>query len=76
MKERTSGVWVKTGKPREPLFRLAELAQEFGVPVTKLRQNIVRLSGPEPVFKGNTNEVRHHYYSPSEVRVWWKSLSK
>jgi hypothetical protein len=59
---------------REPLRYLDELADELGVSFGMLKIRLTQRGGPSPVIHRSNQSSRKHYYSPSEVKKWWREV--
>ena len=65
------------GRRREPLRTLTELAGELGISVVALGRALKEPGAPPPIFDGE--KLRHtsrvKWFTPSEVRAWWRGRS-
>ncbi len=67
-------IWQEPKMQREPLRLLTEMAEEFGVTPKTLGQLLGRRDGPRPAIARRANVGLKTYYTPSEIRKWWKEV--
>lgn len=72
-----SKILPRDGKRHEPLRTAAELAAEFGVELGHLAA-FLRLPGAPKAVVTHRHAAagRKAYFKPSEVRRWWKEVTK
>jgi len=61
---------------REPLRTLKEMADEFGLSPQALRMFMHHHDGPDMALDSRGCSVRGTWYSPTEMRRWWRGLTK
>lgn len=59
---------------RPPLRSFRELADDYGVTLSKLSTLFASHHGPAAKLKSNGIAQRNSYYDPAEVRAWWDKL--
>lgn len=60
---------------REPCRTLTEMAEEFGVSHGSLKKLMGTSGGPKPAFIAN-GPSRTRWYSPREMRRWWREINQ
>lgn len=63
---------------REPLRTLKEFCEEFDVTIDRLRYLLKTHGGPKPLITRaiHRSKCAPSYYSPSEMRAWWRGLKE
>lgn len=62
--------------PRPPMRTLAELAEEFGVDIKRLRHCVTMRNAPAPLVHKSGTAANTRYYVHADMRKWWKSINQ